>query len=249
MNNDPGFWSEVVTWFTQADHWSGQFGVPNRLAEHLIMSFVSVAIGAAIALPLGMWIGHRRRFEFLVASVANLGRAIPSFGLLFLFVVWLGIGLRSPASLRPPVIFALVLLAIPPILTNTYIGIQNVAPETLEAARGMGMTGLGILRHIELPLGVPLIMAGLRTASVQVVATATLAAVVAGGGLGRFIIDGFAAGRREQIFAGAVLVALLAIVTEVAFGLLERAASPRTKSEGPRRPSAPIIAASRDTGI
>lgn len=238
MSTEPGFWSLLTEWFADSANWSGQFGVPNRVAEHLVMSFASVAIAGAIALPVGMWIGHRRRLEFLVVSIANLGRAIPSFGLLFLFVVWLGIGLRSPASLRPPVIIALVLLAIPPILTNTYVGIQGVASETLEAARGMGMTGRGILAHVELPLAMPLIMAGLRTASVQVVATATLGAVVAGGGLGRFIIDGFAAGRDEQIFAGAVFVALLAILTEVAFAVLERVVRPRTISRNTKPPAA-----------
>ena len=229
---EPGFFGQVAEWFTDPGNWSGAFGVPNRLLEHLIMSGVSVAIAAAIALPLGMWIGHTRRFERLVVSITNLGRAIPSFGLLFLFVLAFGIGLRYPASLRPAVIFALVLLAIPPIITNTYVGIQGVDEDTLEAARGMGMRERTVLLRIEVPLAAPLIMAGLRTAAVQVVATASLAAVVAGGGLGRFIIDGFATGDRPQIFGGAVLVAVLAILTEVAFGLVERVASPRTSSAG-----------------
>jgi len=204
------------------------------------MSAVAVAIAMTIALPLGMYIGHKRRFEFGVVSVANFGRAIPSFGLLFLFVLWLGLGLSSPAALRPSILFALVLLAIPPILTNTYVGIQGVDPDTLEAARGMGMTERSVLGRIELPLGAPLIMAGLRTAAVQVVATATLGAVVAGGGLGRFIVDGFALGTRSptgrsQLFAGALLVAGLAILVELAFGLLERLVTPRTSSQGRKR--------------
>jgi len=235
-----GFFSELVDWLSDPLHWSGQFGIPNRLQEHLVMSVVSVGIAMAIALPLGMYIGHKRRYEFAVVSVANFGRAIPSFGLLFLFVLWLGLGLDSPPSLRPPVIFALVLLAIPPILTNTYVGIQGVDPDTLEAARGMGMTERGVLARIELPLGAPLIIAGLRTAAVQVVATATLGAVVAGGGLGRYIVDGFALGPasptgRAQLFAGALLVALLAILTEIGFGLLERVVSPRMTSQGRKR--------------
>jgi len=229
---EPGFFGEVAEWFTDPGNWSGTFGIPSRLLEHVIMSGISVALAAVIALPLGMWIGHRRRFERLVVSVANLGRAIPSFGLLFLFILAFGVGLRYPASLRPAVIFALVLLAIPPILTNTYVGIQGVDEDTLEAARGMGMNERRVLVGIEIPLAVPLIMAGLRTAAVQVVATATLAAVVAGGGLGRFIVDGFATRDLAQIFGGAVLVAALAILTEVAFGLVERVAAPRTSSTG-----------------
>lgn len=232
MIEDPGFFSQVVEWFTDPLHWEGSFGIPARLVEHLIMSAISVAIAAAVAFPAGLYIGHRRRFEFLVVSVLNFGRAIPSFGLLFLFVLAFGIGLTYPASLRPPILFALVLLAIPPILTNTYIGVQTVDADTVEAARGMGMTEWGVLTRLEIPLGAPLILAGIRTAALQVVATATLAAVVAGGGLGRFIVDGFATRDFPQIFGGALLVALLAILTELGFSLVERLVSPRTTSQG-----------------
>jgi osmoprotectant transport system permease protein len=232
--DEPGFFSQVVEWFADPLHWEGSFGVPARVVEHLLLSGTSVAIAAALALPAGMYIGHRRRFEFLVVSVLNVGRAIPSFGLLFLFVLWLGLGLAFPAYLRPAIVLALVLLAIPPILTNTYVGIQSVDPDTLEAARGMGFTESEVLWRLEIPLGAPLILAGLRIAAVQVVATATLGAVIAGGGLGRFIVDGFATRDFPQIFAGALLVAVLAIATELAFGLLERVASPPRRSRGPR---------------
>lgn len=238
--SEPGFFAEVVEWFTDPEHWEGSLGIPVRLLEHVEMSALSVAVAALIALPLGLWIGHTRRGEFLVVSVANLGRAIPSFGLLFLFVIIFGLGLDTPPALRPPLLFALVLLAIPPILTNTYVGIQTVDPDTLEAARGMGMTGGQVLRRIELPLAAPLIVAGLRTATVQVVATATLAAAVAGGGLGRFIVDGFAAGNLPQVFGGALLVALVAIITELGMGLLERAIRPRTSSR--QRKTVPVPA-------
>ena len=232
--SEPGFFSEVVEWITDPVHWEGSFGVPTRLVEHLVMSGVSVLAASIAALPLGMYIGHSRRLETLVVSVANLGRAIPSFGLIFLAVLVMGLGLDFPASLRPAALFALTLLAIPPILTNTYVGIQGVDPDTLEAARGMGLTEGQVLRGLELPMAAPLIMGGIRTAAVQVVATATLAAVIGGGGVGRFILDGFATGDDPQIFAGALLVALLAVLTEVSLGLLQRAVSPRTSS-GRRR--------------
>lgn len=230
MTDQGAFFSRVAEWLADPANWEGTFGVPNRLQEHVVMSAVSVAVAAAIALPLGMWIGHRRRHEFLVVSVANMGRAIPSFGLLLLFATMFGVGLGAPASLRPAALFALVLLAIPPIVTNAYVGIQQVDADTLEAARGMGLSEREVLFRIELPLAAPLIMAGLRTAAVQVVATATLAAVIAGGGLGRFIVDGFAARDLVQVFAGALLVAVLAIVTELSFELVERAVTPRTSS-------------------
>jgi osmoprotectant transport system permease protein len=235
---EPGFLGQVWDWFTDPANWSGFDGIPTRFMEHIRLSAIPVGLAAVIALPPAMAIGHKRRFEFLVVSIANLGRAIPSFGLLFLFVILLGIGDEA-------VIIAMVLLAVPPILTNAYVGIQGVDADTLEAARGMGMSEAGVLARIELPLSAPLIVAGLRTAAVQVVATATLAAVVAGGGFGRFITDGFAAGDRPQVFAGAVLVALLAIATDLAFGLMQRLAKPRTMSRQrekervePRRPVA-----------
>lgn len=228
--SDQGFIREVVDWFTDPLRWEGSFGVPTRLIEHLIMSGVSVLAASILALPLGMFIGHTRRLETLVVSVANTGRAIPSFGLIFLAVLVLGLGLDFSPALRPAALIALTLLAVPPILTNTYVGIQSVDPDTLEAARGMGLTEGQVVWRLELPLAAPLIMGGIRTAAVQVVATATLAAVIGGGGLGRFILDGFAAGDDAQIFAGALLVALLAILTEVSLGLLQRAVSPRTSS-------------------
>jgi osmoprotectant transport system permease protein len=225
--SEPGFFTQVVEWFADPANWSGPTGIPARLAEHVQISAISVAISAVVALPIGLLIGHRRRHEFLVVSVANIGRAIPSFGLLLLFVILFGIG-------DEPIILAMVLLAIPPMLINTYVGIQGVDADTLEAARGMGMSERAVLARIEVPLAAPVIVAGLRIAAVQVVATATLAAVAAGGGLGRFIVDGFAAGDRPQVFAGAVLVAVLAIATELAFELLQRLVAPRTRSRGRR---------------
>ena len=243
-----GFWTKFFGWITDPAVWSGPSGIPARLLEHVILSGVAVTIAALVALPLAMYIGHRRRFELAVVSIANLGRSIPSFGLIVLFVILFGLQLDWPAALRPSIVAAMVLLAIPPILTNAYVGIQGVDTDLLESARGMGMREGEVLRRIELPLAAPLIVAGLRTAAVQVIATATLSAIAAGGGLGRFIVDGTAQRDMEEIFGGALLVALLALAAEGGFSALERAVSPRTRSRGPRarqevvaRPLAPDI--------
>jgi osmoprotectant transport system permease protein len=240
--SDPGFFAKVGEWFSDPAHWSGPTGIPVRLWEHIQTSVVAVAIAALIALPIGLYIGHRRRYEFLVVSVGNVGRAIPSFGLIVFFALLIGLKLNWPAPYRPAIIMAMVLLAIPPILTNTYVGIQGVDNDLLEAARGTGMSEMQVLQRVELPLAAALIVAGLRIAAVQVVATATLAAFVAGGGLGRYIIDGYATSDEVEIFGGAVLVAVLAIVTEVGLGLLQRALAPRTTSSG-RRAEADVFPA------
>lgn len=221
---------ELLKWLGDAANWSGDQGVPIRLLEHVRISVVSVLAATAVALPIGLYIGHTRRGEALAVSIANLGRAIPSFAILalaFPFSLRWGLGLSDW-----PAIAALFLLGIPPILTNSYVGVKGVDADTLEAARGMGMSEREVLRSIEAPLAAPLIVAGLRISAVQVVATATLAALVAGGGLGRFIVDGFKQGNDAMTLAGAVLVALLAIATELAFGLLERATAPRHTSRG-----------------
>lgn len=233
--SDPGFFERLAEWFTASETWSGSDGVPIRLVQHVETSLAALGLAALLALPVAMYIGHRRRHEFLIVSVANLGRAIPSFGLVIMFVTLFGVGLRWPEALRPSIIVAMFLLAIPPILTNTYVAIQSVAPDTLESARGMGMTERQILRRIELPLAAPVIVAGLRTAAVQVVATATLGAVVGGGGLGRFIVDGIATRDFAEVFGGALFVALLAILTEIGFGFLERRVTPRMMAPAPHR--------------
>jgi osmoprotectant transport system permease protein len=223
---------EVFRWFTDGSHWSGSSGVPVRILQHLELSFAAVLIGLVIALPVGMAIGHTRRAELLAVTVANLGRAIPSFAILSIVFQLMLRAFPKLAFGFTPTVVALFLLAIPPILTNTYVGVKNVDADTVEAARGMGMRGGEVLRRLELPLAAPLILAGVRTAAVQVVATATLAALIGGGGLGRLIVDGFHTGSDAQIVAGAILVALLAILTEVSFALLQRAASPRLTSSG-----------------
>jgi osmoprotectant transport system permease protein len=224
--------SEVVAWFSDPLQWSGTNGIPNRVWEHIQMTVLSVLVAMVPGLLWGLYIGHTRRFEFVSVTLANLGRALPSFAILaFFFPIFLARGLGFSFW---PAIVALAFLAVPPILINTYIGIREVDPDAIEAARGMGMSDREILRNIELPLAAPLVVTGIRTSAVQVVATATLAALTAGGGLGRYIVDGFAIGAefgRSEIVGGAILVAGLAILTEVAMALLGRLVAPRMTSD------------------
>jgi osmoprotectant transport system permease protein len=225
-----GVLAEALRWLTTPENYSGPSGITARLIEHVQISVQPLLLASLVAIPVGMWIGHRRRFEFLVISVGNIGRALPSFGILAIFFV---LTFSWPGDLGYwAIFFAMFFLAVPPILTNTYVGVKGVDPDTLEAARGMGLRERDVLLKLELPLAVPLIIGGMRTAAVQVVATATLGAVTSWGGLGRFIVDGFAVQDNVQILAGAILVGLLAIVTEVLFGRLQRALAPRVSSQG-----------------
>ena len=220
----------LLHWFLAPEHWSGENGIPIRMLQHVELSTAGVVIAAAIALPIGALVGHTRRGAGLVVSVANLGRAIPSFAVLVLvFILMLRLWPGVAFGFGPTVV-ALTLLAIPPILTNTYVAIQGVDGDAVEAARGMGMRGGQVFTTLELPLAAPVIVTGLRIAAVQVVATATLSALIAGGGLGRYIVDGFAQGDRTMTIAGAVLIAALAIATELVLSLAARAAVPRTAS-------------------
>ena len=214
------FFGDVWRWFLDPAHWQGEDGIPTRILEHLHLSVESLAIAALIALPAGIVLGHYGRFGGLAIGISNAGRALPTFGILVLAFQLFGLG-------DLPVIVALVLLAIPPMVTNSYVALREVDPDIREAARGMGYRELAQVLRVELPLAVPLIMAGIRTSAVQVVATATLGAVIAGGGLGRYIIDGLATQDYVKTAAGAVLVALLAFATEVGLAGVQRLLVPR----------------------
>jgi osmoprotectant transport system permease protein len=205
----------IVAWFGDPTNWSGVNGVPNRALEHVLISVASVLLATVVALPLGLAIGHTRRGELLAVGVANVGRALPSLALLIGLIPIFGLGPGTS-------LVALALLGIPPIVTNAYVGIREVDRDVVEAGRGMGMSGFSVLRRVELPIALPVILAGVRLSAVQIVATATLWALVAGGGLGRYIIDGFALRDFPRIVAGAVLVALLAVLTEVGFTVAAR---------------------------
>lgn len=222
------FVDAVIGWFTDPVNWSGNDGIPVRLAEHLFLSVVPLVVALLIGLPLAAWVGHTGRFAGLAVNVSNVGRAIPSLAIMALAAMllnrWLvDIGLRREAG-EISTMVAMAALAIPPIVTNTYVGISEVERELIEAARGMGMTALQVLRRVEIPLALPVILAGVRTAAVQVVATATLGAVFGTGGLGRYIIDGIAQRKEEEVFAGALIVAALSIATELTFAVIQRRA-------------------------
>ena len=186
--------------------------------QHLLLSGAALAIAIAIALPLGVWLGHLHRGSFLAVNVANLGRALPSLVLIAVGFVFLGVGFWSVA-------LALVVLAVPPILTNAYVAVDGVQAEAVEAARGMGMTRRQIVFRVELPLAQPLIFAGIRTAAVFVVATATIAAVAGGGGLGDIIVNQAGYGL-EGVVGAAICVSVLALLADGALGLVQRALTP-----------------------
>ena len=207
--------NEVVAWFTDPSNWTGTAGILNRTVEHVVLSLISIIAAILIAVPAGLFIGHTGRGAFITVTTANLGRSIPSYALLIIFVTWFGIGFAAAFP-------ALVVLALPPILIATYVGLREVDRDIVEAGRAMGMRETQLLRRVEVPIALPVIVSGVRIAAVQVVATATLAALVGGGGLGRFIVDGFALRRQDMLVAGAILVALLALLTERALTFLER---------------------------
>jgi osmoprotectant transport system permease protein len=216
MNLLLGTWQ----WLTDPAHWQGIDGIPTRLGEHVHLSIESVALGAVIALPVGIVLGHYGRFGNLAINISNLGRAVPSFGILVIAFEVFGLG-------DLPIVIALTALAVPPMVTNSYVAMREVDPDIKDAARGMGYRELAQVLRIELPLAVPLIMAGVRTSAVQVVATATLAALVAGGGLGRYIVDGLARSDNPRTLAGALLVAALALSTELSLAAVQRLLVPR----------------------
>ena len=232
---------DLYRWYTTAAHWRGTAGIPHRLEEHVVMSVAVVAAALVVSLPVGLTIGHTGRGAVIGVNLANIGRAIPSFAILVMGAEVLGIGAQ-------PAFLALLALAIPPIVTNTSVAIREVDPDAREAARGMGMTGSQILRRVELPMAVPLVMAGIRTAGVQVVATATLAAVVAWGGLGRFIIDGIGQQDGGQLVGGALLVVVLSLAAEVGLGALQRVLTPAGLRQASALPGAAALAGTAGAG-
>jgi len=216
----------IWAWFTDPANWQGTDGVPHRLLEHLFYTVLTLLIALVVAVPLGAWVGHSGRLRWLVTG-ANAARAIPTLGLLFAVSMFVGPLIQSDLAFVIPSITVLVLLAIPPLLSGTYAGIDSVEPAARDAARGMGMTGWQVLTKVEAPIALPLFLSGLRSATLQVIATATIAASVSLGGLGRYLIDGLASRDYVQMVCGSILVAALALVADGLLALLEkRAVSP-----------------------
>ena len=212
----------VWEWFTDPANWTGYNGIPIRTWEQIEISFWAMVIALAIAMPIALILGHQRRGIFLATNFGNIGRAIPTLGVLTILASIPEIGIGNFAA-----ILALALFAIPPLLTNTFAGIASVDEEVLDAANGIGMGGFRILSRVELPLALPLIAAGIRTATVQVVATASLAALVGSGGLGRYVVDGYSLQDNTLIIAGAILTGLIAVIADLVLGFVERRITPK----------------------
>lgn len=244
-------WDAVWPWLTGQEYEALRIaGVPTLLLQHLFYVVIPLLIAIAIALPIGLWVGHIRRGGTLAINLSNAGRAIPSLGLIIIAFLIFGLNFI-------PVYITLIAMAIPPILTNTYVGVREVDAEIRDAAAGMGLSGWEILRRVELPVALPVIMAGIRTSAVQVVATATLAAYTGLGGLGRPIFTGLATSvqfnpdARTVVIVAVVLVALFAVAVEQLLGQIERAVVPtglQRKQEQQGAPPRPMADADADGG-
>lgn len=235
---------EGLRWLADGENWQGPSGIPARLAEHLWLTLLSVGIACAIAIPIGLWLGHVGRGGTLAINVSNVGRAVPVYAVLSLLFLVYGVSAATWST-----VIALVLFAIPPILTNTYVGMREVDRDIVDAARGMGMNAAQLLRRVELPLAVPLLMNGVRVAAVQVVATATIAALVAGPGLGRIITAGYSTRDLPQIVGGSILVAVLALLVEGLMEWLQRRVDPVRRARRTARQRRPGTVAGRDRTV
>ncbi|NNN28937.1 ABC transporter permease [Streptomyces sp. S3(2020)] len=211
--------TDAWDWLTDSAHWAGDDGIWHRLLQHLVLTVVCLVISCLIALPVALVLGHLGKGGALAVNISNVGRAVPTFAVLVLLLL-------TPVGDwgEGPTVVALVLFALPPLLTNAYVGMREVDRSVVRAARGMGMTGRQMLFQVELPLALRMVLTGVRIAAVQLVATATIAALAGGGGLGRIITAGFNLASTPQVVAGAVLVAAFALVVEGAFEVAERLA-------------------------
>ncbi|OZE98042.1 MULTISPECIES: ABC transporter permease [Nocardiaceae] len=213
--------TDAFAYMTDPANWEGSTGIGARILEHIWYSFIAVVVSSAIAVPVGLLIGHLRRGEVLIVGLVNALRSLPTLGVLVFLVLLIGLGLVPP-------IIALVLLGIPPMLAGTYAGVANVNADVVDAARAMGMTELQVLFRVEIPNAMPLILGGLRNTTLQVIATATVAAYVNLGGLGRYIFDGLALYSYDRVLVGAILVAVLALVIDGLLALAVYASMPGT---------------------
>jgi len=220
---------DMWAYLTDAGNWSGKGGILELLVQQLLLTGTALVLAILLGLPLALWLGHLGRGGFLAINISNVGRAIPTFALLALLVTadWPGVSTFGPYGRAGiATLIALALFALPPIITNAYVAVREVSDDVKESARGMGMTAWQQFRRVELPLALPLVAGGIRLALVQVWATATIAALVAGPGLGRIITDGFANSYYGKGIAGAVVVAIVAMILEVVASMAQRVVDP-----------------------
>lgn len=232
--------AEAIAWMLAPEQWTGNYALPKLLAEHLALTAISVLIAAAIALPLGWLIGHTGKGREIAVAVSGAARAIPAFGLMVLLVLLLGV-LHVPEA----AVTTFVLLAIPSLLAGAYTGLEAIDRRVIDAARAMGMTEWQIFFRVELPLGLPLLVGGIRSALLQVIATVTIAAYVNLGGLGWPIIQGIPLRRFDQVLGGAIIVAVLALLVDLLLAAAQHAAVPaglRAARPARRRAAAPVAA-------
>ena len=209
---------QAFSWLTDSSNWSGASGIPARIGEHLLITAIVVGLAAAIAVPVGVLVGHTRRGAAAVGAVTGAARSIPTLGLLTVFGLAFGIGLKAP-------VLALVILAFPSLLAGTYAGIQAIDPAIPSAAKAVGMSPAQVIGKVEIPLALPVIVGGIRAAVLQVIATATLAAYISDTGLGRYLFSGLKSRDYTQMLGGAFVVILLALLMEVILASLQRAAT------------------------
>lgn len=219
---------DVIAWFGDAHHWQGASGVPTLLGQHALLTVVSMLMATVVGLPAALWLGHRRRGGTLAVNLTNIGRAIPILALVSLLALGVfGTGAFGPFGRSGlATLVTLAVFALPPIVINAYTGMTDVDQDVVEAARGMGMSELDLLRRVELPLALPLVVTGLRLAFVQVWATATIAALVAGPGLGRIIVHGYESFQTAEVVAGSLIVAVIALLLELGFIVVQKMIDP-----------------------
>jgi osmoprotectant transport system permease protein len=234
--------AEAIAWLTAPERYEGASSLPIRIGEHLFFTFIAVLIAAVIAIPLGYLIGHTGRGREIAVGISGAARALPSFGLILLLVLLIGVTQKPLAAF-----IAFVLLAIPSILAGAYSGLEAIDRRIIDSARAVGMTEWQILWKVEVPLGLPLLIGGIRSAALQVVATVTLAAYIGLGGVGLYIISGLALRKFDQMLGAAIVIVTLALVIDALFALLQRVITPRGVAAG--RPSDTRTRSSRPRAV
>lgn len=238
-------WNDAFAWILDPVNWVGPGGIPVRIEQQLVYTIVTIILACAIALPVGLAVGHTGKGRGIAVQLSGALRSLPTLGVVLLLATWFGLGLGPP-------LIAMVLLALPPLIAGAYAGVDAVDRQTIDAARSIGMTGLQVLFKVELPLALPIVIGGVRSAFLQVIATWTVAAYLPLGGLGRFIYDGYAVQNYAEMLGGSILVIILALVADGIFAIVQRLVVPRgvvlgRASDVRVRPSRSLAGASQST--